>query len=348
MLHIYPDYYEKFHCLAGSCPDSCCAAGWQIVVDDETAARYRAIPGEFGAALNGAMATDADGDRVIDSANGKCPFWTAAGLCRIELELGHDAPCHTCRKFPRITQDYGDRIEYGLTLGCPEAARLILTGSAPWKLNCRKDDTPGEAVFFDQEDFQFLLDSRQILLDELWQETSPGAAIRRLLLHSQWFQQKLDGEAPPPWEQVLSRFQPEHSAGSVTRQLLSIHRELDILNPQWQRLLDAALAFPAPIPPVAAGQMGHRLAADYLYRYWPQAVNDWDCVSRMYLLAVNWLVVTALAGVHLARWGGEPTEVLLRLFCQYAREVEHDDENREAVLDALYKTISPESLLGSL
>ena len=24
----YPNYYKKFHCIAGACPDTCCA-GWQ-------------------------------------------------------------------------------------------------------------------------------------------------------------------------------------------------------------------------------------------------------------------------------------------------------------------------------
>ena len=29
-----PDYYKEFSCIAGACPDTCCA-GWQIVIDDK-------------------------------------------------------------------------------------------------------------------------------------------------------------------------------------------------------------------------------------------------------------------------------------------------------------------------
>ena len=32
MLYTIPDYYHEFSCIAGACPDTCCA-GWQIVID---------------------------------------------------------------------------------------------------------------------------------------------------------------------------------------------------------------------------------------------------------------------------------------------------------------------------
>ena len=42
MLDRYPVYYKEFVCAAGDCPDTCCA-GWDVVVDEETAARYAAV-----------------------------------------------------------------------------------------------------------------------------------------------------------------------------------------------------------------------------------------------------------------------------------------------------------------
>ena len=118
MLHAYPPFYKPFRCTASACPDNCCV-GWEVVVDDDTAKLYSSIPGSLGDALRGAMTVDADGDRIIAMTDGHCPFWTQDHLCRVELELGHDAPCATCRKFPRLTQDYGVFTEYGLTLACP-------------------------------------------------------------------------------------------------------------------------------------------------------------------------------------------------------------------------------------
>ncbi len=34
MRYRRPHYYEQFSCIAGVCPDTCCA-GWQIVIDEE-------------------------------------------------------------------------------------------------------------------------------------------------------------------------------------------------------------------------------------------------------------------------------------------------------------------------
>ena len=45
-----PDYFDRFHCLAGACPHSCCV-GWEVVVDEETARRYDAVPGPLGERL---------------------------------------------------------------------------------------------------------------------------------------------------------------------------------------------------------------------------------------------------------------------------------------------------------
>lgn len=118
MLQIYPPFYKRFRCMASACPDSCCV-GWEVVVDDDAAAFYRRLPGPLGSALREAMTIDADGDRIFTMADGHCPFWTHEHLCRLELELGPEAPCATCRKFPRLTQDYGVFTEYGLTLAWP-------------------------------------------------------------------------------------------------------------------------------------------------------------------------------------------------------------------------------------
>ena len=39
MKIIIPDYYPLFSCIAGKCPDTCCA-GWEVVVDPESEKRY--------------------------------------------------------------------------------------------------------------------------------------------------------------------------------------------------------------------------------------------------------------------------------------------------------------------
>lgn len=47
MIYTVPHYFDKFHCIAGKCTDTCCA-GWQIVIDDHTLQKYRHQKGAFG------------------------------------------------------------------------------------------------------------------------------------------------------------------------------------------------------------------------------------------------------------------------------------------------------------
>ena len=35
-----PDYYNKFHCIADQCKDSCCI-GWEIMIDPDSYEKYK-------------------------------------------------------------------------------------------------------------------------------------------------------------------------------------------------------------------------------------------------------------------------------------------------------------------
>ena len=123
-----PYYFDSFRCIAGDCPDSCCKE-WDVQVDALSAAYYRSLPGALGDDLR-RLLKDEDEETVMTIVDGRCPRWRQDGLCRIQAELGEKALCKTCREFPRLTHDYGDFMERGLELSCPEAARMILSAPA--------------------------------------------------------------------------------------------------------------------------------------------------------------------------------------------------------------------------
>lgn len=342
MLHVYPEYYDRFHCLASQCPDSCCT-GWEVVVDDETAAFYESLSTPLGKALQQAMVLDEDGDRIIRMEQGRCPFWTEEHLCGVELELGHEAPCATCRKFPRLTQDYQVFTEYGLTLACPEAARLILTQERPWTL--RQEGAPGDPkqAGYDWELLLELAEQRERLLAVAWrQDLTQRQALGLCLALAQSFQQTIDGGSPQSGDVPRLGTCP----GDM-KPLLRLHRNLEILTPQWQSLLDEALDFDltparwAALEALPEDRFLRNLMSYYLYRYWFQTVADYDCLLKLQLLAVNWAVVRCLSCVHLAKFGTLSTETHLRLFQLYAKEVEHDDLNRSALEEQLPADIGP-------
>lgn len=341
MLHIYPDFYDKFRCIAEKCQDSCCT-GWAVVVDEESACRFRQIPGKLGNALREAMTVDEDGDTVFcRQPDGRCPFWMENRLCRIEAELGPDAPCETCRKFPRLTQDYGSFIEYGLTLSCPVAAELVLKQPGPWEMTVREDGQPGEETNLDEAFLEELRRARKELLDELWQgDVSEGEALGRLLTHGVCYEEGI--QIDPAMEDSLTcedfpfALTAEQQRRAVDL-LLQAHLELEILTPQWKALLEEALSWRGALPAPGHTGFARNLATDHLYRHWLRAVNDGDCVTRLKLLAVNWLVVRTLAQVHLAKRGELSQETWMMLLRLYAKEVGHDEVNLGALEDFLWE-----------
>ena len=48
MIFRAPIYYKEFQCIADKCKENCCAAGWEIDIDKETAEYYKKLPGELG------------------------------------------------------------------------------------------------------------------------------------------------------------------------------------------------------------------------------------------------------------------------------------------------------------
>ena len=125
MLLRVPDYFEQFRCLAGECPHTCCAK-WEVVIDDETADRYRTLPGPLGEKLRAVLRYDADGDACFPLDGSRCPFLDGDNLCEIHRTLGAEATSVTCREHPRFTEDYGPFREITLSASCPAANALLL------------------------------------------------------------------------------------------------------------------------------------------------------------------------------------------------------------------------------
>lgn len=96
-----PDYYEKFRCLAGDCPHTCCEK-WEVVIDQETAMSYFELPGQLGDRLRAVMQADAEGEFCFLLSGGRCPFLDGENLCEIHRQLGPEATSVTCRSHPPL------------------------------------------------------------------------------------------------------------------------------------------------------------------------------------------------------------------------------------------------------
>lgn len=164
MQYTKPDYYDEFSCIGGGCPDTCCA-GWQIVIDETSLEKYRAQEGAFGNRLKNEIDWK---EGVFRQYKGDCCFLNDEHLCDIYAELGKEHLCHTCKTYPRYTEEFDGLREQFLCLSCPVVADMLL-GRKKKTILC-KTETEEEEEW--SEDFDFFLfdkleEGRNYLLDML-------------------------------------------------------------------------------------------------------------------------------------------------------------------------------------
>lgn len=313
----YPDYYKQFSCIAAACPDSCCHE-WEVDVDPEAADFYRRLPGELGDRLREVLRDGEDGwASMAITEDRRCPMWRDDGLCRIQAELDHGSLCATCREFPRLRHDYGTFVELGLSMSCPEAARLIL--STPRPVWVTEPAPGGTAPEYDGQTMRVLRYSREKALEYLYDETMPvGTALAKIYLYA------CQVQCATRWEEVedfLFRERigslPLRSFPGNMADIFAVYEELEILTDRWRKILDRG---PVEAPWLPA----HRTLARYFIdRYWLQAVASEDLVTH-----VKFAVLSCLMIRHM---GGDPVESAQL----YSKEIENDTDNVWALYDAM-------------
>ena len=307
--------YDRFHCLAGACPDTCCQE-WDILVDPETAAFYETIPGALGEKVRASLHTE-DGETVITLADGHCPMQRSDGLCLLQAQLGEQALCQVCREFPRLHHDYGDFMELNLELSCPEAARLLL--QAPDFMLAPEEIPGGTEPDYDEDAMEILLSTRQEVLQLL---LNPHFSVKEALVLVFFYgvraQSLLDGEDVPSFDASASlETAVEMQKPGNFRDICNFFLQMEILTPEWKELLCAAA--PAPLSPCC-----RNLAAYLIRRYWLQAVSDYDLYCRVKFILISCILLSSLPGDFI--WNAH----------LFSKEIENDIDNVDAILDAAY------------
>ncbi len=319
MLERFPKFYEEFTCLAGACPHTCCAA-WEVVLDEDTAAYYRKVPGDLGERLRAAMMVDGDGDTCFPLDGGRCPFLDGENLCEIHRTLGEQATSVTCREHPRFIEDYGPFREITLSASCPEAGQLLF--ARPFILGEREISEEGEPG---DDWLRGLLPLRKTMMEVLSDETRPVYhRLRDFLLLALAAQDLLDQEeidALPGLTTEQAEWAELPHGPAMFPETFTFLQQLERLDDDWGALLEQAKS--------AAVQPGHdqeiqRVAEYGTFRYLLKCVNDGDLLSRAQLC-----VFLALAAEKIGAVCGIP-EALRRLSC----ELEHSDDNLDALLEA--------------
>ena len=344
-LHV-PIYFSAFQCLAGACPDTCCA-GWEIPIDSSTAAEYAALPGPLGEQLCRALKPDDEGNFCFPLKGRSCFFLDGDGLCRIHKELGEAHTSLVCRTHPRFFDDYGSLREGGLCASCPEAARMVLSED----LSLLSRPTPEAPAGEDPPLLAFLLTARETAFRLLRRRKLPlERRLELLLLFSNELQLLIDSGLPEETAQLCALYEkvspdalpplPEGPNGASC--CLTLLQEQDHLRPDWAELLSAAAArlnagvLPAQGPPE---RLAERAAIYFLYRHWLRAVWDGDVLSWGEFIVFAVVSVSLLSGYQ----GGDSFPDILRCFCL---ETEHSAGNLDLLQDAFRTRVSIGDLLS--
>ena len=360
MRYIKPDYYEDFRCVAGTCPDTCCA-GWQIMIDEDSLEYYGKIQGEFGKRLRNSIDWQ---EGAFYQCNRRCAFLNEEDLCDIYTALGEEALCHTCKSYPRHVEEYEGLRELSLSLSCPIAARMILEQEAFPVFDEYEDDAE-EDLAEEFEDFDVLLftqleDARAIVMKHL--QKAEGKLEEKMCLYLQFareMQECIDREEYFAIDEVVRRYE-EEGFGQLDMDFVKLERyshrkalyghiyELERLREEWTEVLKAVekklyagteADYRQQVQALegflqqdeSAGvlweQIGVRLFGFFLYTYFCGAVYDDMIYSKMALAVES---VRFIRELYLTRWLEQDTltmEDYVELAYRYAREIEHSDQN---------------------
>ncbi|WP_026505526.1 flagellin lysine-N-methylase [Butyrivibrio sp. NC3005] len=117
------ELYDKFKCLAGNCPETCCY-GWRVLVDDDTKSKYEKKKGFSGFLLKRNLG--GPNKNFFNYDCGSCFFHNFRGLCSLQNKMGEEYMPLICRNFPREIRNYGYFATMNMDLSCIAVSKMLL------------------------------------------------------------------------------------------------------------------------------------------------------------------------------------------------------------------------------
>ena len=301
MIEVYPNYYDKFRCIADRCKHNCCI-GWEIDIDDDTMKLYNALDTPFGEKIRANITGDIphfilkDGDR--------CPFLNKNGLCDIISEYGEDGICDICYLHPRFKNFFTYFEETGLGLCCEEACRIILTEKEKFSI-----DTPNETVL-SKEEVEFLKIRQQIFSVLTNREKSIFNRFSELA------------------EKFGLRF--DFSLNTLYESYLSLER-LDV---SWTKELERLADFSFDKKVFLKKEMQllfEQLGVYFIFRHLTGAFSDGNYESKVKFALLSCYIIGAL----FQSYKYIELEKMVDIVRMYSAEIEYCEENINSVMEML-------------
>ena len=318
MVVTQPDYYDSFACIAGDCPDSCCI-GWQVIPDKEHLEFYQQLQTPLGEQIRRGI-VNIDGEPTFALCNGRCCMLRDDGLCKIQYALGEDALSHVCGFYPRFVTELGLIREQGLSISCPEVARIILTRQEPFSLKTYTTDEPLQYYHdIDPERLLAIRQGRDRALSIVGDPTIPIGNRMAQILQLALQVDEVDTTDP---SYVVSDVNYEN----FRRELYDLFLSLERLRSDWTRILQQGLQG-APLTTLSNDSCWSRLLSYFLFKYSLRSAMD-----ETFLESVTIGILSVILLQELYRQGRGDLVFLTQL---YAKETEHNDDNLLALLEAV-------------
>lgn len=361
MLYTTLDYYEKFKCIAGDCPDTCCA-GWQIVIDEASIKKYQNFKGDYVWKVMACVDWETETFRQ-DKAK-RCAFLNKENLCDLYTNAGESYLCKTCREYPRHTEEFEGVREITLSISCPEVARILMEQMDPVKFITEEKEEIEETEDFSEFDpflFSILEDARKEMIDII-QDRTLSMRERELLVlgMAHDMQGRINRSDMFACSDVITKYTTEKARLFVkgylaqknpkeeellAKEMFEKLYKLEVLREDWEEVLHKTqntLFFTNQESYVELCEefedykKEHRdvdihleqILVYFLFTYFPGAVYDGMVFAKaqmavycVRMVELLWMTDWFLSGKILEKQ--RMTELLYR----FSREVEHSDEN---------------------
>ena len=365
-----PEYFKDFKCIASKCEDTCCA-GWGIVIDDVTYDRYKNVQGKFGERLRSEIVHEA-GENIFVLKGNNCPFLNKEKTCDIYINIGEENLCYTCQQYPRYTEEFGSLREIGISLSCPEAARIMLNNDKKVTFELSEN----EEVVSSYNDinaqlFIELLQSRNIVMDMLQdRDIDLRKRVALALLFVDEIQEKIDESEIKEIKYVREKYSDKFFLEELLEKLeeykdnegikydniqeyFNVFRDLKHITPNDPLGLNDALRyFWQADEDEELYILKHKQFVEYyedkiykfenilvyfVFRYFMKAVFDYDALAKIKTAIISYMMIRELAVVRYIENNEFTDEDMVDIAHTYSKDIEHLEENLEALAE-LFET----------
>lgn len=325
MVTVKPDYYEDFRCLMGECPSSCCTL-WQIDVDEKAYEYYQKLNTPYGEYIRSQI-DDIEDEHWIKVYNGRCAFLNDENLCDMHCQIGPKHMAFTCRQYPDFTIECDTYSVTGRTLSCPYVANRIIREQTKTKLILQgtSDDE------YENEIFHIVEKSMEIVQN---QNKKFRHRVKELLDYicekQKYLTEKFD---------VDEVFMTEDN--KTIWDYCDTLNSLNIVTEKWPVILEQLEEMEYSENDVVNFEeyLGERekeyenILVYFLYKHLMYGTNDGNIFLRARFCIITTRIIYMVGLMKFIENGTFSTEEQIKVAYIFSKEIEHDDENIDTILE---------------